>query len=399
MGFTKQLLIEQQEAGFSYSGNHLVCISCVRDEWLRHHVLQNGSESRCDFCRDEAVCIPVHDLFAEMGTRIQGEYRPYSMSDEVPGPEWEIEPPTVPSHDLLTELGDPLGEGELAETFESAFTEDWVALDALVGTKSERLVWGWEGFVALLKTESRFVFLHPLAPGHETYGAEINPARMLDELGRVLLKVGLVVPYHAGQAVYRARKHSPEERLTTPADLGAPPPSKTPAQRMNPAGIPYYYGAADEQTALAEVRGLDGDVATVARWITVRDSFVLDLTRLPLLPSIFDAERAHLRSELKFVERFATDIAKPIRAHDNPEVDYVPTQVVAEFVRHCLRTASGDRVEGMLYPSAARPGPANVVFFNDFRPDCDSPVLRLAGPPMTFTAVAMHTEWEKFRNA
>lgn len=67
-------------------------------------------------------------------------------------------------------------------------------------------------------------------------------------------------------------------------DRTSPPLDKATAQRMSPPGISYFYGAADVDTALAERRELDGEVATVAQWIMARHSFVVDLARLPEVP-------------------------------------------------------------------------------------------------------------------
>jgi hypothetical protein len=167
---------------------------------------------------------------------------------------------------------------------------------------------------------------------------------------------------------------------------------------MSPPGIPYFYGATDERTALAELRGLDGEVATVAFWMTRRDTFIVDLARLPEVPSIFDHEQAALRSERRFLHGFAREISKPMRAHDNPAVDYVPTQVVAEYIRHCVQNGFGELVEGIMYPSAVLPGGTNLVFFvGNAETTVHAPLLSMIGPPIRYEAVEMSTRWIQIR--
>src|SRR2546422_504163 len=68
---------------------------------------------------------------------------------------------------------------------------------------------------------------------------------------------------------------------------------------MSPAGIPMFYGAEDEATAIAETYSpIPGKPAavTVAKFRTARDAYVVDLTALPAFPSLFDDGRRHLRA-------------------------------------------------------------------------------------------------------
>jgi len=67
---------------------------------------------------------------------------------------------------------------------------------------------------------------------------------------------------------------------------------------MSPAGIAHFYGAFDAETAIAEV--WDGpragrEVVTVGKFTNPTTLPVVDLARLPEVPSLFDAERRHLR--------------------------------------------------------------------------------------------------------
>jgi hypothetical protein len=313
------------------------------------------------------------------------------MSTDIPAPEWEIDPGGVSSNDLLYELENPLGEGRLAEVLCESFEDDWIPIGALGGTPEEQLHWGWDLFVETIKSSSRFVFLHPAA--HRThYMTEINAAEMLDRLGEVIDACGALIPLPKGQPLLRGRKHHADTVLESADELGPPPAQLTPGQRMNPPGIPFCYGAHEERTALAELRGLDGEVATVAKWCTARDSYIVDLARLLPVASIFDQNPYAPRHQMKFLYRFAEEISKSMRAHDNSEVDYVPTQVVAEFIRRCLHAPlSEEPVEGLSYSSAIHPGDTNVVFFAD---DVNKgPLLTMIRTPTTFEAIDVATNW------
>jgi hypothetical protein len=63
-----------------------------------------------------------------------------------------------------------------------------------------------------------------------------------------------------------------------------------------------------------------------------------------------------------FLHRFAAEAAQLVRP-DSGGIDYVPTQIVTEFVRHELRASDNSSVLGIRYRSAARPVGVSWVIF------------------------------------
>src|SRR5690606_13318881 len=104
-----------------------------------------------------------------------------------------------------------------------------------------------------------------------------------------------------------------------------------------PAGIPLFYGAFDEMTALRETldpsKSDQNKVATVAVFKLARPIVVCDFTHLPPMPSLFDKAQRHRRPSLNFLRSFVCDVAKPIVKDGRVHVDYVPTQIVTEYFR------------------------------------------------------------------
>jgi hypothetical protein len=384
---------EQEAAGFSYWGSERVCAACIADEALSRWVDGEGFAGECSFCgTEQRVVVTIHNLFVEMGRCIQSEYTPdATMGGPVP---------TLDSSDVLYNLDDPLGEEtRLREVFCEAFNTEWAERDWWTGSYDERLLFGWRQFAERVKRHSRFVFMHPKAAPPAPAGlgpADIAPADILDAIHEVIEDSGLIIPLPAGQLVYRGRKHHPDTHYTTPDELGAPPPRQARSQRMNPAGISYFYAATDEATCLAELRGVEGDTATVTGWVTRRNTFGVDLVRLPEIPSIFEPEPAYSRAALAFMRRFAQEIAKSLKPYDDPVVDYVPTQILSEYIRHCVTNGSGEAVEGVIYPSPARPGGTNIVFFVDDT-DHSNPdgLLVMHEEPRRYEATEAITHWRK----
>jgi hypothetical protein len=202
----------------------------------------------------------------------------------------------------------------------------------------------------------------------------VSASRMLDALGEAVEDVGLIRKVRRSTRFYRARVGPANEPYRSARKLGPPPPRKAKASRMSPAGIPMFYGALEEYTAIAEcVQGRlkKGKVANVGAFIATEEFLVLDLTNLEPIPSLF-AGQADLRQVLGFLHSFVRDLSKPIKKDDRVHIEYVPTQIVTEYFRHSFECPDGQPVRGILYPSSRAPGgTACVLFF--IREECGAP--------------------------
>jgi hypothetical protein len=64
---------------------------------------------------------------------------------------------------------------------------------------------------------------------------------------------------------------------------------------------------------------------------------------------MFDRERGRLRRPLLFLHQFVTQLSEPARAREYEQIDYVPTQIVTEYLLRIF--AKGQLVAGLLYAS------------------------------------------------
>lgn len=367
MGFAKNRQIEQAELGYSLDLNEEfrgVCPNCIADDGLRRFVAAHRQIERCDFCGEPGPYgLNLGALFDYMGERISTEWD--RAIDELfygeGGELWESGGATVyDACDLLGELGDPLANEELVQAFVAAFPDDRISRHAFRLAHHERLAYGWETFARYVKEECRYLFLRT-GSGPQGDDELIPPAQLLDDVAIAIENGGLIQRLPAGSQLVRARQHSPEETLTTSAELGSPPPDCAVPSRMSPAGISMFYGAEDRDTALAELR-LEAlpRMATVGIWTTARPLHYLDLVNVDI-PSLFDVVPKSQRPWLLFLKGFAVDVSRPA-SPGGAAVDYVPTQVFTEYVRHVL----GDRddpVRGIRYRSAVRPDGVSWVLF------------------------------------
>ena len=88
--------MEEQENGFRYTGNKRVCARCMRDGSLMKFIAARGDDGECDFCSTpDSQSVGLRDLFLEMSRCIRHEFMPASISDDIPGPEWELDPTSL----------------------------------------------------------------------------------------------------------------------------------------------------------------------------------------------------------------------------------------------------------------------------------------------------------------
>jgi hypothetical protein len=171
---------------------------------------------------------------------------------------------------------------------------------------------------------------------------------MLRELGELINRFGLVVDLPEGETLHWVRPHRLDEDPTSAKCLGTPPPRKASQSRMSPAGIPMFYGATDLDTAYAETITAATEAAKAVTFTTTRAARIVDLDRLPSAPSFFDLSEQAVRDRpsLGFLAGFRRDVSAPIEHDDRIHIDYVPTQIVGEYLRHLFRDGN-DRPIGV----------------------------------------------------
>ncbi len=175
----------------------------------------------------------------------------------------------------------------------------------------------------------------------------------------------------AGETIIRARRVAgadisalKESILADPkVQLGAPPPTISKQNRMNPAGIPLFYGAKSVQTAISEVRPSIGDEVAICKFQTTRDLKLFDFSRfdLPLERQM----TSHWRDDydrreealvmLKYLHRL---IAQPVRTE---ETDYIMTQAMAEFLHYEVEGG----FDGITFGSVQDEGGRNYAIFDE----------------------------------
>ena len=189
-----------------------------------------------------------------------------------------------------------------------------------------------------------------------------TPYDILETIGDLVLEQELLRTIPAGTIRVRARPHQEDEEFSAVEDLGPPPEEMAiHSNRMSPAGIPMFYGSNTEETALGEID--QKGFATVANFETVKEFQVLDLTRIPDVPSLFDQQGDDRRSSIIFLTNFLEDFTRKVEKDGREHIEYVPTQVVTEYFRRVFRNREGEHLKGVIYPSARVEGGVSYVLF------------------------------------
>lgn len=370
MGLVKTEWMDAQERGWSAPDTY-VCADCVDDPYLKALIEGRPCAAACDYCGRH----DTKDIAAETAVVIQAVYDTVHTyycepaAGGVPYDDGFIVTP-VDIDEVLGNLGFD-GHPDFVEAVIDAEANGDSFVPAANGHWAgshphEVLSSAWRLFSATVKHETRFHFAN--APRDAVSPYDIDIADVLPSIAEHLRPFIRTLP--VGTEVLRARER-PRGQMWEPAadQMGAPPKAFATAGRMNPAGIPYLYTAFDKATARREIEVPVRTSRTVftAVFALTRPLTVVDLTVLPPLPSLFDLLNKEAREQALFVRAFVEAISAPVIKDGREHVDYVPSQVICEYLAQVFEPSERTKLGGLIYPSAVQAGGKNLVVFPDSR--------------------------------
>jgi hypothetical protein len=344
-----------------------VCSSCFEDPDLRAWIRSFSGARGCDACgRYDS---PTHEL-SEICEYIEeclskfwglaGEQLPYESAEGgYQGATWD-------THDLVfdeLQLSLPRDAGgQLFEAISRRLTMDvWCDWDWLSLDRDVALQTSWERFCAIVKHERRFFFqnLGGRQDDRDSYSAEA----LLVAIARLSQDMGLVRALPSGTRLWRARADIPLGKRIKPTDFG-PPPAEFALQsnRMNPPGIVMMYTAGAAETAKRETKP-KATTVRIGLWQSLRDARILDLRHMPEVPGIFSPASRDEILGMRFLRHFSDAIMTPVARDQRAHIDYLPSQVVTEFLRDF--EFEGGPIEGIAYGSVVHSKGWNLALFVD----------------------------------
>ena len=394
MGRIKSYIAEQDALGFS-ARSTFVCTGCIEDKALKQFIKQNGNkENECSYCVNQRKrqTISFNDF---MEFFIRGLNSEWSDPNNE-GVAWEHgwAGKVLDSYDLVTyEINVGFSSKELLNHIRDSLVDrQWCQRNFYQLTPQQALIAGWQEFVNVVKHKARYVFFRLEDDRSGMHGVEeIPPTYFLDELGSIISGCKLYTRLPINTEILRMRFHSEEIELTKASELGAPPAEFAIfPNRMSAGGISAFYGAFDEKTLLAESRnqGDEYKTGTIGTFETRRELLLVDFTTLPEFPSMFKPKSREIRAGLIFIKNFIKDLTSPIKKDGREHIEYVPTQVVAEYLRFIYKNKDNEKIDGIIYESARNPGSNACVLFienenaSDVDNESEATILVMKKPPL-----------------
>jgi hypothetical protein len=402
MGLAKRKLMEEESRGWRSPGQKFVCMQCILDDYLKDVVESYAKSTHCDYCgvisangSQHAASIDV--IIEHVVSALWFKYNDPAAELPYESAETGFQGRLYSTEDLLGDLAITDDGHLLDDICKSIDQTEWCDRDYFSPPREDILIGSWQEFSDTVKSKVRYLFLLPseesrVSQEHKT------PARTLLEVSKALVHTDSFRTLKAGSSVYRARTHSQGKAPSCARELGPPLPREARnSNRLSPAGIPVFYGALDRDTARAEAAASSTGRShiTSGRFELRGDLTVIDLASDRVLPSIFDEERRDLLWKTWFLREFVKDVSKPIKKDGAEHIDYVPTQIFTEYLRHyvgkekwaaemvdsppandkdgfvktVMKTIKDvlceTRIDGMLYRSSIRPGGTCCGLFID----------------------------------
>lgn len=359
------------------SSEEFVCSACFGNPGLKDFCSSYTESTECDFCGatdSEPIAAPLDKVIEHIDSCIHRYFDdPTNAGLPYETREGGWQGKTYDTWEVFDDLGLDLPkdeDGRLHKAISDGIETDlWTDAEPYRLSPDEQLSFSWERFCRVIKHERRYFFLHEEKEQRDYGDDEIfSPAETLRTIFSFAEDADAFVTLPGGTKLYRAR-HQPAGRDYKTAGALGPPPLDRAIQtnRMSPPGVVMTYAAEDRETALAETANGPGAFA-IGEFVNDRDLLILDLTRLPEPPCVFaeipDSAEFDPRPRLNFLHNISREISRPIARDDRVHIEYVPTQVVTEYVRTAVRI-NGRKVDGIRYASSRRHAATALVLFAD----------------------------------
>ena len=361
----------------------VVCYGCVGDQHLQVQIKAEGASVKCFYCKKKRKGITIDrlsDLVADVMYTFFENTSVWERGDELNFHVAEILGCDDTDEPLV---GDVCGElvtcshWDIRQGGEARFEEYGLYMPRqLQPIEAERK---WQGFRTGIMHQSRFFnqsgkeFLEWLFGSIDSFRNLRTSDLNADAVVRTIKAIDCVELFRA-----RECKSLDDARLISnnPAEqLAAPPKEKARAGRMNPEGVPVFYGAFERKTCVAELRPAVGGSVISGQFKLTRDLRILDFKLLedayehaPL--SLFDPECRLKMERRRFLRTFHHKISSPVLP--DHEQEYLTTQVIAEY----LSTQHSPPIDGVIFSSAQNSGGLNIVLFAHVV-SCDVPGVML----------------------
>ena len=352
---------------YNLDAKELVCSKHFEDLFLKDFILKNGYSAKCNYCGKKRKVVELSEILKLIIVGINclfedaNESRYYNKEGE-----HGFDGDTMVFYDLF--YGDELSLRINSTALEEDIFNYLDNYDIIYCRKDEFggefdfLKGSWDYFKEVVKHRARFAFHY-----EDTFDDFFhrNPVSILNSVQHDILKFNLIREISVKTKLYRCVQHVRQRDVGIKGERIASNPIKNCKvnNRMSPAGISMFYCSTDKNVCIEEVVDFSDKKRpfyTTAYFLPRNELKLVDLTKIPSIPSIYDKKNNKYIESLYFLREFIDDISQPIKLGDEI-IDYIPTQVVTEYIRYNPKL----KVDGIIYPSSKGIGKENFVIFKD----------------------------------
>lgn len=364
MGRVKQRQLELEARGLSHIPDKRICIKHFTDKSIVNFIRKNYLHGYCDYCKKELKVVEFEDLMNFIMDGISNFYEDaanfMSYNSQEGGYLGEIYTPDELIQEQIELYAEPF---EVVEDIVDSIEDlAWAQPDLYYANIKDEMEYQWEYFKSIIKHKSRYLF-------NSKNNNQTKAFKILHSVGGLISRQKIIRIIPKGTKLYRCRQHDSKTDITEIKQITSPPDELAIyPNRFSPSGISMFYSAFDKETAIHETisrRDKTNEYVTIGEFETLKDYFVVDFTRFPRIPSIFgitDKKNYYLKL---FLRSFVRDITKPITKNGKEHTEYVPTQVVTEYLRYPFNRQRKFKIEGIVYHSAQNAKCKSGVFFWD----------------------------------
>ena len=340
-----------------------VCSQCAYDPFLVEQIQLMGRVVACGLCNSTRSCWPLREVVVYVEEALDkhvciGTHRHVDRDNNISVTHGESA-----EHWIRLMFGNAAGEPVVGAVCSNLkyFRRDDKYLKRSHAHHHIGLKWG--EFAEGVKHGNRFFNQHAreyldwLFEGVHTYSAKSEP----------LAVVRVLTPENASP-IYRARTcmtaSSVEEISADPeTQLAAPPKELAGEGRMNPVGVPAFYGAFKRITCVAELRPPVGGTVVSGEFKLTEPVSVLDFERFEAAdlgpePSVFDPDYFLKSGRREFLKYLHDMITAPVLP--GSERNYLVSQFIAEYLATCVEP----RIDGVIFKSVQDPSGSNIALFS-----------------------------------
>lgn len=371
MGRAKELMIEEEERGFSNDSKKCVCAKMFpRQKYIQEAIKKSTQYGYCDYCEEYGAIITLNEVVEivyndfiryfenpaeELPFESGGDWSEYNGSGfhkESGGYILPNNRSIMSTSEALEYAGfQPYSEELFDDVANSFYFNDWVLKDAYLLTEEEQMVYDWDKFWNKSITEFKNGISYDIIKKNN----EELLSHITENIGYNLEE--LTITLSKGSRLFRCVNYAVVPNPLLPQNLWAPPAKYATAQRMSREGQSRLYASFDKETPIHEaVSGGTSKKHCLGEFALKNDIKVLDFTNVP------EANILNVSDFLvyRFFVSFANAITQPVA--ENEKHKYVPTQLMRDIIEDGYKKAG---IVGIKYRSVKGVDTENVVLFLD----------------------------------